>query len=187
MGLSSGGPYVVACAARLPQRVTAAAVIAGVTDMSWPEAWTGYDEGEATIMRLGDEAAAAAWCEEHYGSDGARFFEDAGEMAPADVALLSDEAMATALFTSMGEAFRQGVGGFAQDITVQAGPWSFDVSAIAAPTTVFHGDADTLVPIAHGRHTAQIIPGATFVELSGHGHISTFGEVPRICSELAHK
>src|SRR4051794_4641186 len=184
MGLSSGGPYVVACAALLPQRVAAAAVVAGVTDMGWPDAWTGCDENEATLMRIGDETAATAWCEERYGSDGAKFFEDAGEMAPADVALLSDEAMLTGWLTTVGESFRQGVGGFAQDITVQATPWTFDVTAIAAPTTVLHGEADTLVPIAHGRHTADIIPGATFVPLPDHGHVSTMTELSQLCADL---
>ena len=35
-GLSSGGPYAMACAALLPERVAAAAVVAGVTDVAWP-------------------------------------------------------------------------------------------------------------------------------------------------------
>jgi hypothetical protein len=34
-----------------------------------------------------------------------------GELAPADQAALEDVALATALMTTMGEAFRQGVGG----------------------------------------------------------------------------
>ena len=184
IGLSSGGPYSVACAALLPGRVAAATVVAGVTDMAWPDAWLDYEENEATIMRLADEAAALAWCEEHYGADGSRFFEHAGEMAPADLALLSDEAMATSLFATMGEAFRQGVGGFAQDITVQGRPWSFDPAAITARTTVVHGEADTLVPLAHGRHTAELIPGATFVSLPDHGHLSTLTEIPQLCADL---
>jgi pimeloyl-ACP methyl ester carboxylesterase len=184
IGLSSGGPYVVACAALLPQRVAAAAVVAGVTDMSWPDAWTGYEESEATLMRIGDETAATAWCEARYGSDGAKFFDDAGELAPADEAFLSDEAMATGFFTTVGESFRQGVAGFAQDITVQGTPWTFDVTAITAPTTVVHGEDDTLVPIAHGRHTADIVPAATFVPLPGHGHLSTMTELTQLCSDL---
>jgi pimeloyl-ACP methyl ester carboxylesterase len=184
IGHSSGGPYSVACAALLPRRVVAAAVVAGVTDMAWPGAWLDYEANEATIMRLGDEAAARAWCEEHYGADGSRFFEHAGEMAPADLAFLSDEVMATSLFTTIGESFRQGVGGFAQDITVQGQPWSFDPAGITAPTRVVHGEADTLVPIAHGRHTAELIPGATFVSMPEHGHLSTLAELPRLCGDL---
>jgi pimeloyl-ACP methyl ester carboxylesterase len=184
MGLSSGGPYVVACAALLPDRVASAGVVAGTTDMSWPDAWPGYEEGEAELMRVGDEVAAVAWCEEHYGPDGSRFFDAAGEMAPADVALLEDEAMAAAVFATMGEAFRQGVGGFAQDITVQATPWSFDPGAITAPTRVLHGEADIFIPIAHARHTSELIPGATLVTFPDHAHLSMLTEIPKLSVDL---
>lgn len=185
MGLSSGGPYVVACAALLPERIAAAGVVAGVTDMGWPGAWEGYDPLEATLMRIGNEAAAVRWCEEHYGPDGSKFFETVSEMAPADTALLEDEAMATGFITTVSEAFRQGVGGFAQDITVQGRPWPFDPSLITARTRVLHGQADTFVPFAHGRHTAGVIPDATLVAFPDHGHLSIITEIPELSADLA--
>lgn len=186
MGASSGGPYVVACAALLPGRIAGAGVVAGVTDMGWPGAWEGVEVREATLMRLGDEAAAVRWCEEHFGSDGSRFFETGGEMAPADVALLGDEAIAAGFIATIGEAFRQGVGGLAQDVTVQGRPWPFDPLVITAPTRVLHGQADTLVPIAHGRHTADVIPGASLVTFPDHGHLSIFTEIPQLSADLTH-
>jgi pimeloyl-ACP methyl ester carboxylesterase len=185
MGLSSGGPYTVACAALLGERVAAAAVVGGVTDMGWPDAWAGIDETRTTVMRLGDEVAAAAWCEERFGADGSRFFEHVGDLPPADTALFTGEATASVLFTTAGEAFRQGVVAYAQDFTVEGTPWSFDPGAITAPTTVLHGNADTLVPIAHGRHTAALIPGASFVVLPEHGHLSPMLETPRLAADLA--
>jgi pimeloyl-ACP methyl ester carboxylesterase len=185
MGLSSGGPYVVACAALLAERVASAGVVAGVTDMGWPPAWENYDDDEATLMRLGDETAAVRWCDENYGPDGSKYFESAGELAPADLALLEDEAMTAGFFATVGEAFRQGVGGFAQDITVQGSPWPFEPSVIPATTRVLHGEADTLVPVAHGRHTAQLIPGATLVTFPDHGHLSIINEIPQLAADLA--
>jgi pimeloyl-ACP methyl ester carboxylesterase len=41
---------------------------------------------------------------------------------------------------------------------------------IKAPTLVIHGTADPLVPIAGGRDTAFLIPGATIKEIDGMGH-----------------
>lgn len=184
MGWSSGGPCAVACAALLPERIAAAGVVAGVTDMGWPGAWEGYDPLEAALMRIGDEAAAVRWCQEHYGPDGSKYFDAAGELAPADLALLEDQAMATGLFTTVGEAFRQGVGGFAQDITVQGRPWPFDPSQITAPVRVLHGQADTFVPVAHGRHTADVIPGASLMAFPDHGHLSIITEVPQLAADL---
>jgi pimeloyl-ACP methyl ester carboxylesterase len=177
---------VVACAALLPERIVGAGVVAGVTDMGWPGAWEGYEVREATLMRIGDEAAAVRWCEEHYGPDGSKFLETGGEMAPADMAFLEDEAIATGFTTTIREAFHQGAGGFAQDITVQGRPWPFDPSVITAPTQVLHGQADTLVPIAHGRHTADVIPSASLVAFPDHGHLSIFTEIPQLSADLTH-
>jgi pimeloyl-ACP methyl ester carboxylesterase len=152
--------------------------------MGWPAAWDGYDENEAELMRIGDETAATQWCEARYGADGNRYFDSIGEFASADLALLTDNTTATALMTGVIEAFRQGVGGFAQDITVQGQPWSFDPGAVLAPVQVMHGEADTLVPVAHSRHTAEIIPGAQLTTLSDHGHVSLFTEIPPLAADL---
>jgi pimeloyl-ACP methyl ester carboxylesterase len=41
---------------------------------------------------------------------------------------------------------------------------------IKAPTLVIHGTDDQLVPIAGGRDTARLIPGAMLYEIEGMGH-----------------
>ena len=92
MGLSSGGPYVVACAALLPDRVVGAAVVAGVTDMGWSAAFDDFPEDdEKTIMRIGDEEDAQKWCAEHYGQDGSRFFDSPMDLSPPDAKVMEDE------------------------------------------------------------------------------------------------
>ena len=111
-GHSSGGPYAVACAALLPERVSAALVIAGVTDMGWPGAWEGFFESEATLMRVRDARQGLAWCVERFGADGSRFGDAAGLALPApDEEYLADPANAAAMAATLAEAFRQGVGG----------------------------------------------------------------------------
>ncbi|TXH90371.1 MAG: alpha/beta fold hydrolase [Rhodoferax sp.] len=42
--------------------------------------------------------------------------------------------------------------------------------SIQCPTLVVHGDADPLVPVAHGQDTAQRIIGARMVTIEGMGH-----------------
>ena len=53
-----------------------------------------------------------------------------------------------------------------QALAVDAVPWL----QVRVPALVFHGDADTLIPVAHGRQLASLLPHATYVELAGHGH-----------------
>lgn len=51
-----------------------------------------------------------------------------------------------------------------------AGSWADDLPGVTTPTLVMHGDADTLIDISGGRRTAELIPGARFVEIEGMGH-----------------
>lgn len=41
---------------------------------------------------------------------------------------------------------------------------------IKAQTLVIHGEQDKLIPIAHGKHTAEVIPDAKFVAFEGMQH-----------------
>jgi pimeloyl-ACP methyl ester carboxylesterase len=184
IGLSSGGPYAVACAALLGDRVLGAVIAAGNTDMSWPAARDGYLDSELAIMALSDPDAAVAHCVERYGPDGARFFEGGMDLGPTDTSWLTDEPKATALFTAMAEAFRQGVVGYAHDIWVQGRAWSFDPSTITCPVIVAHGEDDRLVPIAHSRHTASLIPGVEMRLVPGVGHLSLLDEFPDLAAEI---
>jgi pimeloyl-ACP methyl ester carboxylesterase len=183
-GHSSGGAYAVACCALLSDRVLAGAVVAGVTDMAWPEAWDGYIDSEARLMREPDESAAIAWCTEHFGPDGAGFLSEPFPLPEPDAARLADEAFERALTAAMVEALRQGVIGYAQDCYLQGRAWPFDPGRIAVPVAVVHGESDTLVPIAHSRHTAELIAGSTFRTFPGHGHLTIVSELPSLAASL---
>lgn len=185
-GHSSGGPYAVACAALLPERVSGSITLGGVTDMAWLGAWEGYIDIERQLMRLPDEQAAIAWCVERFGADGGGFLAAFDfELSEPDSRLYADEEIASFLTAARTEAFRQGVTGYAQDIFIQGRPWPFDPSAITAPVRVVHGELDTLLPLAHSRHTSELIPGSTLQLLPGHGHFTILGELPAMASALA--
>lgn len=180
-GHSSGGPYAVACAALLPKdRLSAALVISGVTDMGWPDAWEGFLETETELMRMPDESAAIAWCVQRFGADGNRFLAEPFDLPEPDNAVLTDPTFEMAMV----EAFRQGVIGYAQDIFVQGRPWAFEPRNIEIPVHLVHGDSDALLSIEHSRHTAELIAGSTFRTIAGHGHLTIVAELPSIASEL---
>lgn len=60
---------------------------------------------------------------------------------------------------------------------------------VRVPTLVMHGDADTVVPVDHGRAYADAIPGAELDVLTGAGHgflLTRRGEtVPRLARFIA--
>lgn len=184
VGLSSGGPYAVASASLLGDRVAGAVVAAGNTDMAWPGAADGYLPSELALMAMSDADAAATECAARYGADGSRFFEGEMDLGPADNAWLADDANAAGLFTSMGEAFAQGVAGYAHDIWVQGRAWSFATATISCKVIVVHGSDDHLVPVAHSRHTASLIPGSELRILPGVGHLGLVDHLPALAAEL---
>ncbi len=54
------------------------------------------------------------------------------------------------------------------------------LSKLDVPTLVIHGDADTLITPPGGQHTADVIPGAQYVEIEAMGHDIPMPEWPQI-------
>ena len=44
------------------------------------------------------------------------------------------------------------------------------LSKVSLPVLVIHGGRDTLISPSGGRHTAEVVPGARYVEIEGMGH-----------------
>jgi pimeloyl-ACP methyl ester carboxylesterase len=44
------------------------------------------------------------------------------------------------------------------------------LKTIRRPTLVIHGDSDPLVPLPHGEHVAELVPGARLRIIEGMGH-----------------
>jgi pimeloyl-ACP methyl ester carboxylesterase len=59
-----------------------------------------------------------------------------------------------------------------------------ELSQLAVPTLVLHGEDDPLVPLACGRDTARRIPGARLVTVPGMGHDLPPGVVERLLPPL---
>jgi pimeloyl-ACP methyl ester carboxylesterase len=185
-GHSSGGPYALACAVAIPERVSAAITLGGVTDMAWPGAWEMGFAFETELMRLNDEKAIIARCVEVIGADGSRLMSAFEAPFPEpDARLYENEETAGLLGVSREEAFRQGVNGYAQDVFVQAKPCPFEPNSIAAPVQLLHGQDDTLLPMDHSRHNAELISTATLKVVPAHGHFSILAELPATASALA--
>jgi len=58
------------------------------------------------------------------------------------------------------------------------------LDAIRVPTLVLHRTGDRVVSIEHGRHLAERIPGARYVELPGDDHLVQVGDMDRVCGEI---
>jgi len=52
MGISGGGPYVAACAFKIPQRLTAAAIVSGMVTLDTPESFTTVSQSDRQELGL---------------------------------------------------------------------------------------------------------------------------------------
>lgn len=77
-----------------------------------------------------------------------------------------------------------------QTLAVLAAPPREDLlGSVRCPALVIHGDADPLLPVKHGRATADALPNAHYEEVPGMGHDLPPRMLPRFVawfSELVH-
>ncbi len=59
------------------------------------------------------------------------------------------------------------------------------LAGVRTPTLVIHGDADPLVPLAHGQDVAAAVPGARIDIVPGMGHALPIAMWPRLIGAIA--
>jgi pimeloyl-ACP methyl ester carboxylesterase len=189
LGISGGGPFAAACAARIPARVRSLMLVGALGAPGWST--TGMAPGERLSLRLAAHAPAfGGWSLDRLSALArvrpAVFLRLAASAQPdVDIRALQEPGIRESFLTSYVEAFRHGSWGVAQDLRLLTQPWDFDLGSITAPTWVLHGDADTTVPVQHARLYAAAIPDARLRIHQGHGHFSIFSRPQNVLAVLA--
>jgi pimeloyl-ACP methyl ester carboxylesterase len=189
VGCSTGGAYALALAAHAPQRLAAVVACCALTDMRWQDG-KAMMTGPATarLWSAPDRHAALAAATDVLGADGSKMLTQAQAGPPppaADLALMQDPAWMAGMLEATREMFTFGVQGYADDRIADGVGWgSFSVAKIRCPVVVLHGEEDNVVPVAHARHTAAIVPGATLRTVPALGHMSIFGAVLPVLRSL---
>ena len=182
IGVSTGGSYSLATAARFPNRVLGVLVCCGMSDMRWAsenatmagvEQYLGLSREEAYELAVKD-----------MGEDGSKMLsndDETGEsnLSPPDLLYLQNPENIKR-FISDDATFAQGVTGYADDrlADCSAQGWSsFDVNNIVCPVNIIHGEMDTIVPVEHAHNTAKIVKDTDLKIYSDHGHLSISDEI----------
>jgi pimeloyl-ACP methyl ester carboxylesterase len=180
VGGSGGGPHALACAARLPDRVSAAATVAGAapTDgdgLDWLDGMAEENLEEFAAARAGDdqlEEFINRFAGELREVEGDQILESLGSLvSPPDAAVLTGQ-YAEFAAGSMRESLRTGIWGWFDDDLALLGDWGFDLEAVMAPVSIWQGRQDKFVPPSHGEWLAANVGGARGHLLDEHGHLS---------------
>ena len=192
IGWSGGGPHAIACAALLPDRVAAAATLAGVApydaeDLDWT-AGMGEDNQIEYPLAASDPDALIEWMKPHA--------EALAAVSPDDIfaslkSLISpvDEAFLTGAFAdfaarSFHRAFENGPWGWYDDDLAFVQPWGVDLDEITVPIAIWQGDHDLMVPRAHAEWLIEHIPTARPQLRLDHGHLSLVGNIGDVLDDL---
>ena len=182
VGLSGGGPYALACARHLGDRVAAVGVLGGVAPSVGEEAPRGGVTALARTfsdpIRRADVVLGPALRLLILGLTPAvdvAYLAVLRIMKEGDQRVLSSPGMSDMFIDDLLEGVRGGgLGAVLQDVVLFGRDWGFRVRDVTQPVYWWHGRDDVIVPFAHGRHMAGLIPDCTFTEQPGEAHLSGY-------------
>jgi pimeloyl-ACP methyl ester carboxylesterase len=193
-GLSGGGPYALACAHYLHDRVLAAAVLGGVAPAMGMDAVEGGVTPLVRVLGPGMKYLRPPLNRLLVGlvrglqSQADRAVElFARFMPPGDQAMFEDRGLRDVFVEDIVLGSRNQMQALLHDVVLFGRDWGFALADIEAPVYLFYGDADNIVPLRHGEHMAARLPNAELRVRPGEGHLGGLGASTEVFdSLLAH-
>jgi pimeloyl-ACP methyl ester carboxylesterase len=191
LGVSGGTPTAIAAAAILGDRVSGLSVVSGIAPLHDPEAMSGMNWANRGLLSLGRRytwlgrwsvgAVATVW-RSIPGAAEAWF----GALLPkADIEIVSRPEVGVILARNIKESLKQGVRGAVSEFELFLSDWRPLVSAVQVPTTIWHGDADTYVPLSMAKILHRNISESRFNEVKGGGHFMIIDRLREVLERLS--
>ncbi len=190
MGISGGGPHAAACAALLPGRVAAAAIVSGAGPLADPRAAEDMMRSNQVIASLARKRSPVLRVLADLQVALARRFPRQAielmvkQLPPADAAVLRREDVNALFHHEVAAASRTTGRAVAQDFELFAADWGFALESIRVPVFLWQGDADRNVPPQHATLMHDLIPGSTLHTFEGEGHFLVIERLEAILQEL---
>jgi pimeloyl-ACP methyl ester carboxylesterase len=191
LGLSGGGPYVLACAYALPERVVVGGVIGGVAPTQGDDAIAGGVVGH--LAPLAPLTATVRTPLSRLLGAGIRVlrpvaspaFDIYARLSPeGDRVVFSRPEIKAMFLDDILRGSRNGLAAPLFDFVLFCRPWGFSVRDLRVPIRWWHGDADHIVPLAHGQHVVGLIPNAQLFVRPGESHLGGLGATEEILDTL---
>lgn len=179
LAYSAGGPYAIACALALPDRLTSVAIVSGVGPAEMPAFYDGMGRSDAIMSRLSrwspalTRLAISRSCRLTREQPEKFSAEFDNELSHADRALHANPGMRQMIRDLVTESTRHGPRGVAEEYRICGSPSGLDYASVRIPIRLWHGDADAMVPLHHAQHVDNTVPCAELVVMPGVGHLHT--------------
>jgi pimeloyl-ACP methyl ester carboxylesterase len=191
IGLSGGGPYVLAAGAGLPERVHGVGVLGGVVPTCGPDAINGgaiqLAVRLAPLLQVVRNPLGVAL------TTGIRLVRPlagtaldlyAAVQPPGDRNLLSRPEFKAMFLDDLLNGSRFQTSAPLNDLLLFARDWGFTAADVRVPVRWWHGDADHIVPHRHGEHLVARLPDATLTTIGGESHLGGLGIAEDVISTL---
>jgi pimeloyl-ACP methyl ester carboxylesterase len=192
-GISGGGPYAAACAALLPSRVTATALINPVGPLCAPEGPEKIGMTRFVIFRvlprvnLAMNGFFAAWRLLFLNAPDSMYGMLKKRACADDMRILHQPEVRRNFVDGVSEGLRPGIRGIAQEMRIFCRPWNLPFDAVRAPVLLWQGTLDRNVPVLASLHLASLMPGCELHRVEGAGHYWIFEQIEEVLSALAQK
>ncbi len=191
IGLSGGGPYTLACAAALPDRVVAAGVLGGVAPTRGPDAISGGAMTlgllVAPLLRVAGSPlrVGASWLIRAARPVASPALDVYGLLSPqADRHLLARPEFKAMFLDDLLNGSRRQLAAPFNDVILFARDWGFRLDEVKVPVRWWHGDHDHIIPFSHGEHVVYRLPDAELFHLPEESHLAGLGRGEEILSTL---
>lgn len=191
IALSGGGPYLLGCAYELPERVAAGVVLGGVAPSRGPEAVPGGVIGLLThiapvldLYKLPLGITAWGLIRALKPIKSPAFDLYARFSPPGDRELLGRPGFKAMFLDDLLRGTRRQCHAVVLDAVLFTREWGFQVSHIKVPIAFWHGDKDHIVPLAHARHVASLVPMSSLRVRSGESHMGAMDAAEEILDTL---
>jgi pimeloyl-ACP methyl ester carboxylesterase len=192
-GISGGGPYAAACAALLPSRVTATALINPVGPLCPPEAPEKIGTARYVVFRLLPRINIAMkgifWLDRllFLNAPDSVYGLLKRRACAADKRILRRPEIRRNFLDSVSEGLRPGIRGIMQEMRIFCKPWNLPFDAVKAPVLLWQGTHDQNVPVAASLHLASLIPGCELRPIEGAGHYWIFEQIEEVLKAIVQK
>jgi pimeloyl-ACP methyl ester carboxylesterase len=191
VGLSGGGPYALACGARLGDRVTTVGVLGGVVPSVGDDAVaTGIVDLARKlniVLRIGRVPfGVGLWSTIRLITPLAHpgLLAFASVMPPGDQEVLHDPEIEAMFIDDLELASRRQFRAVVNDGVLFGRPWGFELGEIDVPVRWWHGNADSIVSLGDAEDAVALIPDCELHIRPGESHLGGFAAAHEVLQTL---
>lgn len=182
LAYSLGGPYGLACAFSVPQRLHKVGIVSGAALFTDPELVKNINEGTRRFLTMPREKPMLSrlflWMMLSFMPRVApnRFIAQANSLLPEPDRLIvaNDPAFQMGFLHMLQEAMKRGTRGAHYESLLSITDWGFRLREINIPIQLWHGDADQNIPVEMARFAETVIPRCEAKIYPNEGHLSLF-------------